>query len=189
MRFVSDEKGISCTRGYSESSDSFCNPALAAATTKAPSVGSPLMFHSAPASFSASRSPGATSRVSDASVAAISSFCNPVVGAIDPPPLKEKLPTSVEVAFVDQGYTGDDLKQDAKEAGIELIVVKLPEAKKGFVLLPRRWVVECSFAWTARFRRLASDFERAPETFRSFHFLASAILMLQTFVRSIAPAL
>jgi transposase len=49
---------------------------------------------------------------------------------------------SVEVAFVDQGYTGDDPKHDAQAAGIEWIVVKLPEAKKGFVLLPRRWVVE-----------------------------------------------
>jgi transposase len=96
---------------------------------------------------------------------------------------------SVEVAFVDQGYTGDNPKNDAKEAGIELIVVKLSEAKKGFVLLPRRWVVERSFAWTARFRRLARDFERLPETFRSLHFLAFAILMLQTFIRTIAHVL
>jgi transposase len=93
---------------------------------------------------------------------------------------------SVEVAFVDQGYTGDDPKNDAKAAGIELIVVKLSEAKKGFVLLPRRWVVERSFAWTTRFRRLARDFERLPETFRSLHFLAFAILMLQAFVKTIA---
>jgi transposase len=96
---------------------------------------------------------------------------------------------SVEVAFVDQGYTGDDAKADAKESGIELIVVKLPEAKKGFVLLPRRWVVERSFAWTARFRRLTRDFERTPETFRSLHFLAFAILMLQNFVKTIAHVL
>lgn len=93
---------------------------------------------------------------------------------------------SVEIAYVDQGYSGDEPKQDAKAAGIELIIVKLPEAKKGFVLLPRRWVVERSFAWTARFRRLARDFERLPETFRSLHFLAFTILMLQTFVKTIA---
>jgi transposase len=96
---------------------------------------------------------------------------------------------SVEVAFVDQGYTGDDPKNDAQQAGIELIVVKLPEAKRGFVLLPRRWVVERSFAWTARFRRLARDFERTPETFRSLHFLAFAILMLHAFVKTIAHVL
>ena len=93
---------------------------------------------------------------------------------------------SVEVAYVDQGYTGDQPSNDAQEAGIQLIVVKLPEAKKGFVLLPRRWVVERSFAWTTRFRRLARDFERLPETFRSLHFLAFAILMLHNFVQAMA---
>jgi hypothetical protein len=51
---------------------------------------------------------------------------------------------SVEVAFVDQGYTGDHPAQDAAAYGIQLEVVKLPEAKKGVVLLPRRWVVESS---------------------------------------------
>ena len=100
--------------------------------------------------------------------------------------VQEVTHNSVEVAFVDQGYTGDDPKNDAQEAGIELIVVKLEEAKKGFVLLPRRWVVERSFAWTSRFRRLARDFERTPETFRSLHFLAFAILMLHNFVNTIA---
>ncbi len=46
---------------------------------------------------------------------------------------------------------------DAAQAGIQLEVVKHHEAKHGFVLLPRRWVVERSFAWAARFRRLARD--------------------------------
>lgn len=103
--------------------------------------------------------------------------------------VQEATQGSVEIAYVDQGYTGDEPKQNAQKAGIELVVVKLPEAKKGFVLLPRRWVVERSFAWTARFRRLARDFERLPETFRSLHFLAFAILMLQTFVKTIAHIL
>ena len=103
--------------------------------------------------------------------------------------VQEVTQNSVEVAFVDQGYTGEDPITDAQAAGIELIVIKLPEAKRGFVLLPRRWVVERSFAWTARFRRLARDFERTPQTFRSLHFLAFAILMLHTFVKSIAHIL
>ena len=103
--------------------------------------------------------------------------------------VQEVTQNSVEVAFVDQGYTGPLPEKDAKEAGLELIVVKLPEAKKGFVLLPRRWVVERSFAWTARFRRLARDFERTPETFRSLHFIAFAILMLHNFAKSIAHVL
>jgi len=96
---------------------------------------------------------------------------------------------SVEVAFVDQGYTGEQPAQDAQEQGLRLEVVKLPEAKKGFVLLPRRWVVERSFAWAARFRRLARDYERLPETLAGLHFLAFAILMLKNFVSVMAHVL
>lgn len=92
---------------------------------------------------------------------------------------------SVELAFVDQGYTGDQPAEDAAKHGIQLEVIKLPEAKKGFVLLPRRWVVERSFAWAARFRRLARDYERLPETLVGLHFLAFAILMLKRFVELI----
>src|SRR5215217_3231051 len=75
----------------------------------------------------------------------------------------------VEVAFVDQGYTGEDPAEAAADHGIELVVVSLPEAKRGFVLLPRRWVVERSFAWATRFRRLAKDYERLPETVVGLH--------------------
>lgn len=45
---------------------------------------------------------------------------------------------TVEIAFVDQGYTGEQAAQDAASEGIQLEVIKLPEAKKGFVLLPRQ---------------------------------------------------
>lgn len=96
--------------------------------------------------------------------------------------VQEATGDSVEVAFVDQGYTGDQPAQDAAAHGIELIVVKLAEAKKGFVLLPKHWVVERSFAWMARFRRLARDYERLPETLAGLHFLAFAILLLRRFV-------
>jgi len=93
---------------------------------------------------------------------------------------------SVELAFVDQGYTGQQPAQDAAKHGIQLEVVKLPEVKKGFVLLPRRWVVERSFAWTTRFQRLVRDYERLPETLAGMHFLAFAILMLNRFVEFMA---
>lgn len=66
----------------------------------------------------------------------------------------------------------------ASWSGIALDVVKLPDAKRGFVLLPRRWVVECSFAWATRFRRLAKDYERLPETAAGLHFAAFACLLL-----------
>lgn len=85
---------------------------------------------------------------------------------------------SVEVAFVDQGYTGDDPEGDAASYGIHLEVVKLPEAKRGFVLLPRRWVVERSYGWMARFRRLARDYERLSATLKGLHYVAFSFLML-----------
>lgn len=84
----------------------------------------------------------------------------------------------VELAFVDQGYTGENAAVAAEQYGIQLEVVKHTEAKRGFVLLPRRWVVERSFAWAARFRRLARDYERLAKTLAAFHFLAFACLML-----------
>jgi transposase len=84
----------------------------------------------------------------------------------------------IDVAFVDQGYTGEVPRQAALAHGIHLQVVKLPEAKRGFVLLPRRWVVERSFAWVVRFRRLVRDYERLPETLAGLHTLAFALIML-----------
>lgn len=87
----------------------------------------------------------------------------------------------VELAFVDQGYTGEAAAQAAQRQGIRLEVVRLPEAKRGFVLLPRRWVVERSFAWMTRFRRLARDYERWPQTLAGLHVLAFAVLMLHRF--------
>ena len=86
----------------------------------------------------------------------------------------------VELAYVDQGYTGETPAAAASEHGIKLEVVKHTEAKKGFVLLPRRWVVERSFAWAARFRRLARDYERLAATLAGYHWLAFALLMLKS---------
>lgn len=86
----------------------------------------------------------------------------------------------VEVAYVDQGYTGREPAEAAGSSGISLVVVKLEEAKRGFVLLPKRWVVERSFAWAARFRRLARDYERLPETLAALHWLAFLTLMLNS---------
>jgi len=103
--------------------------------------------------------------------------------------VQEVTQQSVEVAYVDQGYSGEQPAQDAQDQALRLEVVKLPEAKKGFVLLPRRWVVERSFAWATRFRRLARDYERLPETLAGLHYLAFAILMLKQFVAVMAHAL
>jgi transposase len=89
---------------------------------------------------------------------------------------------SVELAYVDQGYTGERAAEAAKKQKIELAVVKLPEAKRGFVLLPRRWVAERSFAWLTRFRRLAKDYERLASTLKGMHLAAFAIVMLARLV-------
>ena len=96
--------------------------------------------------------------------------------------VQEATGDTVEVAFVDQGYTGEQAADAAEEHGIRLEVVKLPTTKRGFILLPRRWVVERSFAWMARFRRLARDYERLDTTLAGLHFVAFAILMAQSFV-------
>ena len=87
---------------------------------------------------------------------------------------------NVQLAYVDQGYTGAQPAMDASQHGMKLEVVKHTEAKRGFVLLPRRWVVERSFAWAARFRRLARDYERLASTLSGYHWLAFALLMLQS---------
>jgi transposase len=86
---------------------------------------------------------------------------------------------SVEVAFVDQGYSGPKPAAAASAHGIDLEVVKAPEAKRGFVLLPRRWVVERSFAWTTRCRRLVKDYERYASTLAGLHMVAFVCLMLR----------
>lgn len=92
--------------------------------------------------------------------------------------VQEVTGNTVESAFVDQGYTGEQAEMAAAAQGIRLEVVKLPEAKRGFMLLPRRWVVARSFAWLAKCRRLARDYERLPETVAGLHFVAFACLML-----------
>jgi transposase len=89
---------------------------------------------------------------------------------------------SVELAFVDQGYTGQKPAAAAKEHGITLEVVRLPEAKRGFVLLPKRWVVERSFAWATKCRRLVKDYERLHTTLEGLHIVAFACLMLRQVV-------
>jgi transposase len=100
--------------------------------------------------------------------------------------VQEETGETVEIAFVDQGYTGENAAEAAEEHGIKLEVVKLPTAKRGFVLLPRRWVVERSFGWMSRFRRLARDYERLPETLAGLHILAFAILMLKNVAEVLA---
>ena len=84
----------------------------------------------------------------------------------------------IEVACADQGYTGEQTLEAAHKSNVELIVVKRPDASRGFVLLPKRWVVERSLAWLARFRRLGRDLECLSSTLIGFHFVAACVLLL-----------
>jgi transposase len=98
--------------------------------------------------------------------------------------VQEATGESVELAYVDQGYTAERPTTEAETHGMRLEVVKHEEAKRGFVLLPRRWVVERNFASeglcpASRFRRLAKDYERLPATLAGLHFVAFACLFLQ----------
>jgi len=95
---------------------------------------------------------------------------------------------SVQVAFVNQGYAGPQPAADAEQHGIRLEIVKLPTANRGFVLLPRRWVVERRFGWLARFRRFARDYERLAETLAGLHFIAFALLMTKRFIEFIVQS-
>lgn len=99
--------------------------------------------------------------------------------------VQEATGKSVEIGFVDQGDTGE---QDAAVHRIRLEVFMLPEAKRGFVLLPRCWVVERSFAWASRFRRLAKNYERLPGVVAGLHVLAFDTLMLHRFVQVAAQS-
>jgi transposase len=100
--------------------------------------------------------------------------------------VQEATGQSVQLAFVDQGYSGPTPAAEAEAHGIRLEVIKLSEAKRGFVLLPRRWVVERSFGWAARFRRLARDYERLATTLAGLHWLAFVGLMLNALYRQSA---
>ena len=93
--------------------------------------------------------------------------------------IQEVTGESVTLAYADQGYTGQKPVEAAKQQGIALEVVKLSEAKRGFVLLPKRWVVERSFAWATRCRRLVKDYERYASTLAGLHVVAFACLMLK----------
>jgi putative transposase len=87
--------------------------------------------------------------------------------------------------FADGGYAGDKLKDALAKIGTwSLEIIKRSDAAKGFVLLPRRWVVERTFAWLNRNRRLAKDFERTIESATAWLFLASIQMITQRIVRT-----
>jgi transposase len=93
---------------------------------------------------------------------------------------------SVEKGFVDQAYTGARAAAAAAAHGIELEVVKVAGVKGGFVLLPRRWVIERTFAWAARFRRLSRDFERLEKVLIGGHLAVYGMLLVHQLLPHLA---
>ncbi len=93
--------------------------------------------------------------------------------------VQEETGETVEVAFVDQGYTGENAADAAAEHGTKLEVVKLSTAKRGFVLLPRCWVVERIVGWVALFRQLARDYERLPAPLAGKQYVAFVTSILK----------
>ena len=80
--------------------------------------------------------------------------------------------------FADAGYAGEKLKGALKGLGDwTLEIIRRSDAAKGFVLLPRRWVVERTFAWLNRNRRLAKDVEASIESAEAWLYIASVKLM------------
>jgi putative transposase len=80
--------------------------------------------------------------------------------------------------FADGGYAGDKLKQALAKIGDWTVqIIKRSDHAKGFVILPRRWVVERTFAWLNRNRRLAKDFEQSIASATAWIFMASVQLL------------
>jgi len=87
--------------------------------------------------------------------------------------------------FADGAYAGDKLANALAGHGTwTLEIIKRSDAAKGFVLLPRRWVVERTFAWLNRNRRLAKDFEATSETATAWLYIASVKLLTRRIARA-----
>jgi transposase len=91
----------------------------------------------------------------------------------------------VKMSFVDSGYQGDEAQRAAFEASrISITVVKRTDTQiKGFIVLPKRWVVERTLGWINRARRLAKDFETTIESSLAWLYLALAFLLMRRLAR------
>jgi len=85
----------------------------------------------------------------------------------------------LELIWADGGYRGELIAWVEETLGWKLEIVEKPKDQNGFQVLPKRWIVERTFAWLVRQRRLARDYERLPETSESFIYVAMIRLMLR----------
>jgi putative transposase len=90
----------------------------------------------------------------------------------------------LQLVWVDEGYQGNDaLRRIAEELQVQVTIVAKPSGKRGFQLVPRRWVVERTFAWLGRYRRLSKDYEYETHTAETMIVLAMSLLMLRRLAR------
>jgi len=108
-------------------------------------------------------------------------------GGADILKLTHKLVPSLRHVFADGGYAGRLVGKAKRYWKIAVEVVKKPPQQHGFSVLPRRWVVERTFAWLMRWRRLTRDYERLPETHEAFVKWAMIGLMLNRLSRPPGP--
>jgi len=92
---------------------------------------------------------------------------------------QEELIKRLKLIWADGGYRGALVAWVEKVLGWKLEIVEKPEGQVGFQILPRRWVVERTFGWLVRQRRLARDYERLPETSEAFIYIAMIRLMVR----------
>jgi putative transposase len=90
----------------------------------------------------------------------------------------------LQLVWVDGGFSGEEFaKRIEQKCQLRIEVVKRPEAAKGFVLLPRRWVVERTFAWLGNYRRLSKDYEYSVYSSDAIIYAAMTHLMLRRLAR------
>jgi len=91
--------------------------------------------------------------------------------------------TRLEKILADGGYAGDDFQTWVKQiCQVDLEISLRPRGKKGFVVLPKRWVVERTFAWLGRYRRLSKDYEKLTKNSEGMVYLASINRLLNRLV-------
>ena len=96
--------------------------------------------------------------------------------------IRERFP-GLELVWADGGYNAHQVKTAADNAALRVEIVKRSDDVKGFVVLPRRWVVERTFSWFGRNRRLAKDYENLAQTLAAFVALASIQLGIRRLAR------
>ncbi len=91
--------------------------------------------------------------------------------------------TRWEVVWGDGGYEHRLEDWVTEHCSFRVEVIKRPDGSQGYVALPKRWVVERTFAWLGRWRRLAKEYERLPESTEAVIYLASIRRLLTTLAR------